>query len=304
MKNAMKSSAGLSFRNPLALLIQLMMLMIVAAACQDGTDSSLPSGSNPTGNQKVIILATTTSTQDSGLLDVLVPLFENQSGYVVKVIAVGTGQALRMGESGDADVLLVHAPAAEKVLIENGSAIDRRLIMHNDFVIVGPPDDPAGIGGLSDPYAAFSKIISSGSIYTSRGDDSGTHKKEIGIWGDAGPFPDKSRYLETGQGMAATLRIASEKSAYTLTDRATFLSQADTLDLEIMVEGHGSLLNLYHVMAVNPERWSLVNEAGPQSWMDFLEEAATQELIGSFGAAEFGQPLFYPDAGKLEDDFK
>ncbi len=279
-------------------------MLFMVTACQEGKETNTLSGDKPKGNQKVIILATTTSTQDSGLLDVLVPLFEEQSGYVVKVIAVGTGQALRMGESGDADVMLVHAPAAEKVLIENGSAIDRRLIMHNDFVIVGPPDDPAGIRGLSDPYLAFSKITSSGSSFISRGDDSGTHKKELRIWSEAGPVPDETRYLESGQGMATTLRIASEKTAYALTDRATFLTQADTLDLDIMIEGHGSLLNLYHVMAVNPERWSLVNEEGARAWMDFLASDATQMEIGTFGLEEFGQPLFYPDAGKTESDLQ
>ncbi|MGB3716748.1 MAG: substrate-binding domain-containing protein [Candidatus Promineifilaceae bacterium] len=283
---------------------QFLFLLFIVTACQEGRETTPFSGNEPTGIQKVIILATTTSTQDSGLLDVLVPIFEDQSGYVVKVIAVGTGQALRMGESGDADVMLVHAPAAEKVLIENGSAIDRRLIMHNDFVVVGPPDDPAGIRGLSEPYLAFSRITSSSSSFVSRGDDSGTHKKELSIWSEVGAIPDKTRYLESGQGMATTLRIASEKTAYTLTDRATFLAQADTLDLDIMIEGHGSLLNLYHVMAVNPERWSFVNEKGARVWMDFLVSETTQKEIGSFGVEEFGQPLFYPDAGKTESDLQ
>ncbi len=300
----MESLSGTSEIKITWYLGRLLFLLFTVTACQEGRETTTLSGNKPTGSQKVIILATTTSTQDSGLLDVLVPIFEDQSGYVVKVIAVGTGQALRMGESGDADVMLVHAPAAEKVLIENGSAIDRRLIMHNDFVVVGPPEDPAGIRGFSDPYLAFSTITSSGSSFASRGDDSGTHKKELSIWNEAGAVPNETRYLESGQGMAATLRIASEKTAYTLTDRATFLAQEDTLDLDIMVEGHGSLLNLYHVMAVNPERWTLVNEEGARAWMDFLDSDTTQKEIGSFGVEEYGQPLFYPDAGKIESELQ
>ena len=286
-------------RAPMWLLIGLLVLLLSITACsQQGNNEE-----EVEVDQKVIILATTTSTQDSGLLDVLVPIFEDQSGYFVKVIAVGTGQALKMGEAGDADVLLVHAPAAEKVLIDNGSAIDRQLVMHNDFVIVGPSADLAGIRGSGDPYLAFLAISDSGSPFISRGDDSGTHKKELKIWDESGVDPQSAEYLESGSGMAATLRIASEKEAYTLTDRATYLSQRDTLDLDILVEGHATLLNLYHVMAVNPENWPLVNNEGARAWSEFLRADATQEQIGLFGVEEFGQTLFYPDAGKTEDDF-
>ena len=277
----------------------LLVMLLTATACRSGDD-----GGNGEGvDQDVIILATTTSTQDSGLLDMLVPMFEDQSGYFVKVIAVGTGQALKMGEEGNADVLLVHAPAAEKVLIENGSAVDRRLVMHNDFIIVGPPSDPAAISGEADPHEAFSMIAETGSRFVSRGDDSGTNKKELKIWTDANIDPQSSDYLESGTGMAATLRIASEKAGYTLTDRATYLSQQDTLDLDVIVEGHPTLLNLYHVMSVNPESWSVVNYAGAQAWTEFLLDDSTQEEIGIFGVEEFGQALFFPDAGKSEDDF-
>jgi tungstate transport system substrate-binding protein len=286
-------------RDPMWLLIGLLVLLLSITACsQQGNNEE-----EAEVGQKVIILATTTSTQDSGLLDVLVPIFEDQSGYFVKVIAVGTGQALKMGEAGNADVLLVHAPAAEKVLIDNGSAIDRELVMHNDFVIVGPSADPAGIRGSGDPYLAFLAVSDSGSRFVSRGDDSGTHKKELKIWDESGVDPQSSEYLESGSGMAATLRIASEKEAYTLTDRATYLSQRDTLDLDILVEGHATLLNLYHVMAVNPENWPLVNNEGARAWSEFLRADATQKEIGLFGVEEFGQTLFYPDAGKTEDDF-
>jgi tungstate transport system substrate-binding protein len=278
----------------------LLIVMLAFASCREGSDSG--KDEELRGNQKVIILATTTSTQDSGLLDVLVPIFEDQTGYYVKVIAVGTGQALKMGESGDADVLLVHAPSAEKVLIDNGSAVNRLLVMHNDFVVVGPPADPAGIRGSTDPYQAFTQVSSSHSSFASRGDDSGTHKKELAIWSEAGAGPDQEKYLETGSGMAATLRIASEKEAYALTDRATYLAQKDTIDLDIMVEGHETLLNLYHVMAVNPETWPLVNQEGAQAWIDFLVSQSTQKEIEIFGVEQYGQPLFFPDAGKTETE--
>jgi tungstate transport system substrate-binding protein len=286
-------------KDPRWFLTGLLILSLVLTACSQVGDN----GKEDEVKQSVIILATTTSTQDSGLLDVLVPIFEEQSGYFVKVIAVGTGQALKMGGAGDADVLLVHAPAAEKVLIDNGSAIDRELVMHNDFVIVGPAADPAGIRGGRDPYLAFSAISDSGSRFVSRGDDSGTNKKELKIWDESGVDPQNSEYLESGSGMAATLRIASEKEAYTLTDRATYLSQGATLDLDILVEGHATLLNLYHVMQVNPDNWPLVNNEGAQAWSEFLRSDATQEEIGLFGVEEFGQALFYPDAGKTEGDF-
>ena len=266
-------------RDHMWLLIGLLVLLLVFTACSQEENNE----EEPEVDQEVIILATTTSTHDSGLLDVLVPIFEDQSGYFVKVIAVGTGQALKMGEEGNADVLLVHAPAAEKVLIDNGSAIDRELVMHNDFVIVGPAADPAGIDGSGDPYLVFSAISDSGSRFVSRGDDSGTHKKELKIWDESGIDPQNSEYLESGSGMAATLRIASEKEAYTLTDRATYLSQRDTLDLDILVEGHATLLNLYHVMSVNPENWPLVNDEGAQAWSEYLRSDATQEVIGLFG---------------------
>ena len=251
---------------------------------------------------KIIILATTTSTQDSGLLDELVPAFEQETGYVVKTIAVGTGQALKMGQRGDADVLLVHAPAAEMVLMDSGDTIDRRLVMHNDFVIVGPPSDPAQVKGHDSPAAALAAITDSGASFVSRGDDSGTHKKELAMWQEAGLQPDTDWYLESGQGMGATLRIASEKTAYTLTDRATYLAQQHTLDLSIVFEGAPSMLNVYHTMRVNPANWPSVNEPGTIAWSDFLVSEEGQNMIAGFGVERFGQPLFFPDAGKQESE--
>ncbi len=279
--------------------IIIIFTVFALAACDRAEEADI--GNQPLDRPE-IILATTTSTQDSGLLDLLVPLFEEESGYLVKVIAVGTGQALKMGADGNADVLFVHAPAAEKTLIENGSAVDRRLIMHNDFVIVGPASDPAGIRGISSPVSALTKIAMAQSNFVSRGDDSGTHKKELTMWETGGLTPAGDWYLQSGQGMGATLKISSEKEGYTLTDRATYLAQKNVLDLDIMVEGDASLLNVYHTMVVNPEMWPKVNEVGARSWIDFLTRADTQLIIGDFGVEEFGQALFFPDAGNSDKD--
>ncbi len=249
-----------------------------------------------------IILATTTSTYDSGLLDELIPVFEAQSGYVVKIISVGTGKALRMGEEGNADLLLVHAPQAEEEFMQQGFGSERYLVMHNDFVILGPPDDPAGVRGWNDPVRALAQIATSQAIFASRGDDSGTHKKERAYWEDAGVDPTWNGYLETGQGMGATLQVASEKGAYVLSDRATYLSLKNVLNLDVLVEGHPSLLNIYHVILINPERWPQVNQAGARELARFLLSPAGQKIIETFGIEKYGQPLFYPDAGKTEAD--
>ena len=259
-------------------------------------------GSSCGASRPAVILATTTSTQDSGLLDLLAPRFEEQSGYILKIIAVGTGQALAMGERGDADVLLVHAPAAEQRLIENGSAIDRRLVMHNDFVLVGPASDPADVAAAARPGDALARVAAEGAagraIFVSRGDDSGTHKKELSLWQEADLNAAGEWYLEAGQGMAATLRVASERQAYTLTDRGTYLAQRETLDLAILYQGAPELLNVYHVMRVNPDRFEAVNAAGAKAFSDFLIDPQTQAMIGDFGRREYGRPLFLPDAGK------
>ena len=257
--------------------------------------TAIPTPANPD-----IILATTTSTQDSGLLDVLIPAFEAATGYTVKTIAVGTGQALKMGEEGNADVLLVHAPASEITFMDGGFGSDRRLVMHNDFILVGPEADPAKIKGLS-ALDAMKAINAASAFFVSRGDDSGTHKKELELWKKAGLDPaGRSWYLESGQGMGATLTIASEKAAYTLTDRATYLANKDNLQLAILSEGDPTLLNVYHVIAVNPEKWPAVNADGAAAFADFLVSAEGQARIGAFGVEEFGQPLFIPDAGKAE----
>lgn len=274
----------------LILLLVILSVMVSLSAC-----ATQPAA-------KEIILATTTSTQDSGLLDVLIPIFEGQSGYTVKTVAVGTGQALKMGEDGNADVLLVHAPAAEKELMDGGFGAERLLVMHNDFVIVGPADDPAGIKGDVSAVEALVKIASAAAAFVSRGDDSGTHKAELALWKSGEIDPQGDWYIESGQGMAATLKIAGEKAAYTLTDRATYLATREGLGLEILVEGDPVLLNVYHVITVNPEKWPKVNNAGATAFAQFLIDGETQKVIGEFGVDKYGQPLFFPDADKTDAD--
>jgi tungstate transport system substrate-binding protein len=234
------------------------------------------------------------------LLDFLLPLFQEETGYVLKMVAVGTGEALKMGEEGNADVLLVHAPASEITFMEGGFGKDRYLIMHNDFVIVGPADDPAGIKGSMDTLAALTAIANSQSPFATRGDDSGTHKMEVKLWSAAEITPEGEWYLNTGQGMGDTLRIASEKFAYTLTDRATYLALKDTLDLEILFEGDTALLNIYHVITVNPDNWPNMNYEGAKAFADWLVKDDVQKMIETFGVEKFGQPLFFPDAGNPE----
>jgi len=247
---------------------------------------------------KTVILATTTSTQDSGLLDVLVPLFERESGFQVKTISVGSGQAMKMGEKGEADVLLVHSPEAEKKFMADGFGVTRRLVMHNDFIVVGPATDPAKIKGVS-AADAMKRIAQSGSVFASRGDNSGTHAKEKGLWKGAAINPEgQIWYQQTGLGMGQTLNVAAEKRGYTLTDRATYLSLKKRLGLEILVEGDSKLLNIYHVIELNQVSWPKVNSQGGKAFADFMLAKKTQEIIGSFGVDKFGAPLFFPDAGK------
>ena len=260
------------------------------------TEISVPANSN-------LILATTTSTQDSGLLDVLVPMFEKQSGYVVKTIAVGSGEAMKMGEEGNADVLLVHAPASEVAFMEAGNGTDRFLVMHNDFILVGPASDPAGIKGMTTAVDAFTAIFEAGSLFITRGDDSGTHKNELSLWKSARLNPaGLAWYVETGQGMGASMTVASEKEAYILTDRATYLANQDNYQLEVLLEGDTSLLNVYHVITVNQTKWPQVNYDGALAFASFMTDPATQKVIAEFGVDIFGQPLFYPDADKTDAD--
>jgi tungstate transport system substrate-binding protein len=247
---------------------------------------------------KTVILATTTSTQDSGLLDVLVPQFEKESGLRVKTIAVGSGQALKMGEKGEADLLLVHSPDAEKKFMADGFGSSRRLVMHNDFIILGPAADPAKIKGAK-AAEAMKRIARTNALFASRGDNSGTHAREKGLWKAAGEDPEGQKwYQQTGLGMGQTLNVAAEKRAYVLADRATYLSLKKGLGLEILVEGDGKLLNIYHVIELSTTRWPKVNGPGGKAFADFMLTKKTQEIIGRFGVEKFGATLFFPDAGK------
>jgi tungstate transport system substrate-binding protein len=252
--------------------------------------------------QKNVILATTTSTQDSGLLDVLLPIFEKKTGYFVKTIAVGSGQAMAMGAKGEADVLLVHSPAAEKKFMADGNGVERRLVMHNDYIILGPPADPANIKGMKKASEAFKKIAATGSIFMSRGDNSGTNAKEKDIWKAAGvKYEGEKWYQQTGLGMGQTLAVAAEKKTYTLADRGTYLALQKNLGLDILVEGDGILLNIYHVIEVNPKKWPKANFTGAKAFGDFMVSKDTQAIIKTFGVDKFGSPLFFPDAGKKEE---
>ena len=252
--------------------------------------------------QRTVILSTTTSTQDSGLLDVLIPLFEKQTGYSVKTISVGTGQALALAAKGDADVALVHAPSLEKQYVAEGKLLNRRLVMYNDFVIIGPKEDPAKARLAKSAVGALKAIEQAKASFVSRGDNSGTHVLEKALWKSAGVEPNGAWYIEAGQGMGATLGIANERNAYTITDRGTYLALGKRVSLPILIEGDKALLNIYSVMEVNPANGPRVNSAGGKAFADFMVAPQTQNVIRSFGVEKFGQSLFVPVAGKKEDE--
>jgi len=264
--------------------ILVSLLLLIVAGC-----------GGPAESPTTITLATTTSTRDSGLLDVLVPAFERQTGVEVKVIAVGSGQALEMGRRGDADVLLSHAPDAEQKFVAEGYGARRRLVMHNDFVLVGPESDSAGVKDEDSIVAVLAQIADSEAAFVSRGDESGTHMKEQSIWEQAGIAPQGSWYIEAGSGMAQTLRMASEKGAYTLSDRGTFLSQRKGLDLAIVFSGDPLLRNQYAVIPVDPEKHPHVEAEAARRFADFLLAPKAQRTIGDFGVKKYGQPLFFPN---------
>ena len=294
-----------------------MMFVLALAACAPqaqlaaqpapatGVATAAPTAVSRSGSDKELILATTTSTQDSGLLDVLIPLFQQQTGYEVKTVSVGTGAALALGGRGEADVVLVHAPESEKQWMAQGYGTERLLVMHNDFILVGPGDDPAKLKDTPSAVDALKRLATAQAQFVSRGDNSGTQQAELALWKKAQVDPKgQAWYVESGTGMGQTLTIADQKRAYTLTDRATWLAWTDKIDLPIVVEGDKSLFNVYHVMPVNAARFSTVkiNTTGAQAFADFLLAPATQEMIGSFGRDKYGQQLFVPDAGKQDAD--
>jgi tungstate transport system substrate-binding protein len=283
----------------------LCLAALALSACSTATPVSTPASTPPVPATPALILATTTSTQDSGLLDELVPAFQKATGYVVKTVAVGTGQALTMGQQGNADVLLVHAPSSEKTFMDGGFGVDRLLVAHNYFLIVGPKSDPAGIASAKTANEAFAKIAAAKAPFVSRGDGSGTETKELAIWKADNITPKgQSWYVQSGQGMGATLQIASEKQGYTITDNATFIANTSKLQLTSLVQGDPSLLNIYHVISVNPAKWPKVNSVGAKAFADYVTSSAGQDLIGGFGKAKYGQALFVADAGKSEADLK
>jgi tungstate transport system substrate-binding protein len=269
--------------------VLVALAFLTGANCGDD-DESDQSGSGKDNGQ--MILATTTSTQDSGLLDELVPRFEDESGCSVKTVAVGSGEALELGEQGNADALLVHSPEAEEEFMDGGHGVSRKAVMHNDFVVVGPADDAAKIKRSRSASDAFTLIAKAEAPFASRADESGTNTKELAIWEAAGIEPKGSWYIETGQGMGETLTIANQKQTYTLSDRGTWLA-TDNLDLELLVDGGQDLLNPYHAIVVKDEN---VNEDCAQEFSDWITSPETQKEIGQFGVAEFGEPLFVPDA--------
>jgi len=249
-----------------------------------------------------IILSTTTSTEDSGLLDVLVPLFEKQTGYSVKTVSVGTGQALALAAKGDADVVLVHAPDLEKKYVAEGKLLNRRLVMYNDFVIIGPKDDRAKVRSMKSAAGALKAIAQAKANFVSRGDNSGTHVLEKSLWKAAGIERKGGWYIETGQGMGATLAVANERSAYTITDRGTYLAYGKRISLPVLVEADRALLNIYSVMEVNPANGPRINSEGGKAFADFMIAPQTQNVIRTFGVEKFGQSLFVPVAGKKEEE--
>ncbi len=290
--------------NPTTELTQAAINTAESSGGETPTRVSGPA-TQPTKASGEIILATTTSTQDSGLLDVLIPMFEDETGYTVKTVAVGSGAAIEQGARGDADVLLVHSPAAEQKMVDEGNGIERTLVMHNDFIIVGPVGDPAAVADqerADDALKAIAAAQASTEVrFISRGDDSGTHALEKKLWTAAAIDPaGQSWYEETGQGMGATLQVANQKSGYTISDRATYLAQKDNLDLEVLLQGDPALLNVYHVIVVNPDQHPDVNAAGARAFVAWITRADIQQIIGEFGVQDFGEPLFFPDAGKPE----
>lgn len=273
----------------------ILSMALVFASCGSSDDSSKDE------SKGTVILATTTSTKDSGLLDEILPVFEKEEGYKVDVVSVGSGEAMKMGENGEADVLLVHSPAAEEEYVKGGHADEdgRYDVMYNDFVIVGPEADPAKVSSSSeDAVASFKAISSSEQTFVSRADDSGTHKKELSIWEKAGIKPSGDWYIEAAAGMGDVITMTNEKEGYTLSDRATWLNVGKDTDLKILCEKDpsGMLNNQYGVICVNPDKNDKINHDGAKAFQKWILSEDTQNLIGEYGVKEYGEQLFVPNA--------
>lgn len=298
-----------SLKRSLAVLLIALLGLFVMTGCKksdtatedDGEAAVNTEGATTELANKTIILATTTSTENSGLLAEILPKFTEETGIEVKVVAVGTGQALQMGKDGEADILLVHAKSSEEEFVAEGHGTDRSDVMYNDFIIVGPQDDPANVQAEAgqDTLAAFRQIANQNVKFYSRGDDSGTHKMELNLWKLAGITPEGDWYLSAGRGMGEVLQMASEGLGYTLTDRATYLAMEKDLDLKVIVEGDQQLFNQYGVIPVNPEKNDQINAEGAQIFKEWILSERGQQIIGEFGKAEYGQSLFIPNYQQL-----
>lgn len=255
--------------------------------------------------RKTVLLATGTSIMDSDLLDDLTAAFEKKTGHRLKPLAIGSGQALAMGERGEVDVLFVHDPASERQFLSAGHGINRQLVMYNDYYLVGPPDDPARVAGAGAITESFRRIAAAGALFISRGDHSGNDRLEKALWRELGSNPEASRwYQETGLGMGHTLQLAADKRGYALVDRATYFAFFGKVNLRLYLKGGRGLVNLYHVIEVNPARWPKVNSAGARAFSEFLLSDDFQRLAANFGRAKYGETLFYAGKGKKEEDFK
>lgn len=283
-------------------LLMTMTMVLSLAACGAKEEAPAKEEKQPAKIIGTIKLATTTSTQDSGLLDEILPIFTEETGYEVDVIAVGSGEAMTMGENGEADVLLVHSPAAEKEFVAAGHGLERFDVMYNDFVILGPKDDPAGINAAApdNAQAAFKKIYDNQIKFISRADDSGTHKKELSIWEKLAVSPSGDWYVESGKGMGDVITMTNEMLGYTLADRATWLNMSEGTDLKIVTEGDKDLFNQYGVIVVNPEKNDQINVEGAKAFQTWILSEKTQKVIGKFGVEKYGISLFTPNAAKAK----
>ncbi|AKL94378.1 ABC-type tungstate transport system, periplasmic component [Clostridium aceticum] len=281
----------------------VLVLMMIFVGCAGSPQEAPPAEETPQDAAPQVantnlLLSTTTSTENSGLLDAILPVFEKETGIEVKVVAVGTGQALQMGKDGEADVLLVHAKASEEEFVAEGHGVERFEVMYNDFVLLGPDSDPAGVlaSASNDILKAFQLVYDNQAPFVSRGDDSGTHKMELELWKELGLEPSGNWYVEAGQGMGAVIQMTDEMVGYTLTDRATYLSMKNNLELQVVTEGDTKLFNQYGIIAVNPDKNDKINFEAAEVFIDWMLSEKGQQLIGEFGKAEYGEPLFIPNA--------